>query len=111
MPKDLNWIEFGLLVFIAFFGGIIRVFRDTSFEQIKRKGLIYLLFLVASGGLVATFCGVLAYAMGRTLSLEIYAMIILCGAAGYNSGKFLEAVGEQTLSKVGLAKSNANADN
>lgn len=87
---DLSFIQESLIISVSIYGALANVFMTLTPEHKKEPSELF--FYVAMRLLVGSFSGIMAWALTKTLKLDIYTSLIVTGMSGWMGSKFLETL-------------------
>lgn len=92
----------------AVFGSSARVFADNLG---KRKSKAALFALIAGNAVVAGFCGLMVFNLGKVMKFDPYWTQFLAGMSGWMGPTFLSLLEKQVTNKLGGASDAGGSDN
>lgn len=104
--KDL--FDIALTGGTAVFGSSARVFADNLG---RRKSKAAILALVAGNAVIAGFCGLMVFNLGKVMKFDPYWTQFIAGMAGWMGPAFLSILEKQVTAKIGGASDASDSDN
>lgn len=104
--KDL--FDIALTGGAAVFGSSARVFADNLG---RRKSNAAMLALIFGNAVIAGFCGLMVFNLGKFMHFDPYWTQFVSGMAGWMGPAFLSILEKQVTNKIGGASDASSSDN